>query len=444
MIAQSVDEENLQGFRREAIVGLSEAAGRLGMSPEAFPLASPIRAGRETTTAEPRRIALVDLGGGALEWRDFHEASRGPLPPIPRVRPAPTATPLIALPVEELSPNEITARLQEWDDRLTPHQGLKRWCPESGRLVSVVAVPPVENPVGKPSGILLVLHGTFSHGESIFDQLQAVEPRSDFLSWAQARYEHILAFDHPTLSIGPMLNALDLARLFAGVTAPVDMVCHSRGGLVARWWLEAFRGASEGPRRAVFVSSPLGGTSLAAPPNIRRAMNLFVSVGTHLKAAGEAGAVFLPFLTIGTALAGALGMIAGTVSAAPLSDLVFSAIPGLGSMSRVGNHPELSRLQAGTGALPPYFAIRSDFHLEAAGWKFWRHFSKKGLSQWGADLIFDGPNDLVVENGSTIEIRRGEGLAADRVCHFAASQSIHHTNYFEQPAALEALRRFLD
>lgn len=105
--------------------------------------------------------------------------------------------------------------------------------------------------------ILLFVHGTFSKSEALFDQLN--DPNfpagRDFLGRALQHYAQVLAFNHPTISVSPLLNALDLARLLADTAADIDVVCHSRGGLVTRWWLEAFdRGP--GRRRVVLVGSP--------------------------------------------------------------------------------------------------------------------------------------------------------------------------------------------
>jgi hypothetical protein len=300
-------------------------------------------------------------------------------------------------------------------------------------------------PDGAPGRILLVLHGTFSHGGAIFDQLARAERESGFLAWAGGRYEHVVAFDHPTLSVSPVLNALDLARLFAAVSCPVDILCHSRGGLVARWWLEAFGGAKVGSRRAVFVAAPLGGTSLASPPRIRDALDLFTTVGSHLRDAGAAASTFAPFLTVAVGLLQVFVSVTGAAAHSPLADLFFCAVPGLGAMSRVGNNPELARLHAGTPALPPYFAVSSDFQMERAGWRFWKLFDdpKRRVAQWGASRIFEGANDLVVDNRATVELSRDAGIPPERRFHLDPNGVVHHTNYFEQPRVLQAIREFL-
>src|ERR1035437_3223640 len=76
-------------------------------------------------------------------------------------------------------------------------------------------------------------------------------------------------------------------------TADVDIICHSRGGLVTRWFMEAFDRPNRSHRRAVLVGSPLHGTSLAAPGRIRNSINLFTNIGKEL------GCARRPFSTRG-------------------------------------------------------------------------------------------------------------------------------------------------
>ena len=77
---------------------------------------------------------------------------------------------------------------------------------------------------------LLFVHGTFSSCDAFHDLPPAV------MEELSARYGgRLFAFDHPTLSDDPAANAeYLLAQLPAGTSLTVDIVCHSRGGLVAR------------------------------------------------------------------------------------------------------------------------------------------------------------------------------------------------------------------
>jgi hypothetical protein len=92
-----------------------------------------------------------------------------------------------------------------------------------------------------------------------------------------------------------------------------------------------------------------------------------------------------------------------------------------------------------------------------AGWKFWRRITHVGdqLKYGAVNLIFDGPNDLVVDTvtmqGPLEGDAAGKGLEAlarlifDAKCitRFENSPNVHHTNYFRQPETVKALRALL-
>ncbi len=380
------DPEQTARFHNAARDAIRDAMETLRVNRSAAPAGPEAYTPRRSTdlTAPPapplRRMVLVDRGDGALEWRDpeamtIAGGSRRSFEDV-----AAGVRNVADVPVEVLEPNKILEKLIEWDNLLTPAQGLRRWSKVAG-FEPIPAAPCVTtDPNGSEGKILLFVHGTFSNSEAIFSQLDRVETDTGFLEWANTKYEHILTFDHPTMSVSPVLNALDLTRLLADVTSPVDVICHSRGGLVVRWWLEAFGGAKTGARRAVFLASPLGGTSLASPARLRDALDLFTTVGTYLKDAGAVASAFLPFVTIAVGLMQIFVSVTGVVANTPLADLFFNAVPGLGAMSRVGNNTELDRLRSGTGSLPPYFSIYSDFQMEMAGWRFWRLFQNPGAA----------------------------------------------------------------
>jgi hypothetical protein len=226
----------------------------------------------------------------------------------------------------------------------------------------------------------------------------------------------------------------------------VDVICHSRGGLVARWWLEAFGGMNVGPRRVVFVASPLGGTSIASPPRLRNALDMFTTVGAHLRSIGQAASVFLPFMNVAVGLLTVFNAVTGAVAKTPLADAAFAMVPGLGSMSRVNNNSEFDRLHADRPTLPQYFAITSDFSMEKVGWKFWKVFDNpvKRAEEALAGQVFSNPNDLVVDTPSMIYIARGLGLNPSRIGAFGESSQVHHTNYFLQPKTAEYLTTFFN
>ena len=338
--------------------------------------------------------------------------------------------------------SEVGKYLEDFDNKLTPARELRRW---NGSELKAVERPSGERP------ILLFIHGTFSKNEAIFDQLQKTNQGKAFLVRMGQKYQ-ILAFDHPTLSVSPMLNALDLNRILGGYPKPIDVICHSRGGLVTRWWLEAFESGSHGKRRAVLVGAPLKGTSLAAPNKIRHGIELLTNVGDVLLG----GLSLIPCFTVAAGMLKLLNSAGSIIAATPVVDGIVAAVPGLAGMSLVENNFELQRLNKtaiGGRTAPEYFAISSNFQPSSPGWRFWHQFAdfKIRAAHLAADqLIFDGENDLVVDTESMFQLA-GSVIPDDprRVWRFRDSatvhhsSTVHHTNYFLQPETVAFIEKAL-
>jgi hypothetical protein len=120
----------------------------------------------------------------------------------------------------------------------------------------------------------------------------------------------------------------------------------------------------------------------------------------------------------------------------PLIDAAVAMIPGLSAQSMVKNNEELIRLnQAGSRKIA-YSAMRSDFRTEDPGWHFWKYFVGIGdrAKAAGADLVFEGANDLVVDTGSMTALsRRPKDVEIDQIQDFGTTNKVHHTTYFRQP-----------
>ena len=407
--------------------------------PNVIPAIAELRRGRRADDEERVGAAtLVDLGDGHLSWRDgFGLAPAGG----PRRRGArgAAAAGKVVTPIlfEKLAPNQVSEYLQGLDARFNPHQGLRRWTGDR-----------VFRKVNRPSAkgrILLFVHGTFSKCDHLLDELNRTAAGQDLLRLALGgAYDEILGFDHPTLSVSPMINGLDLARAFAAATGPVDIVCHSRGGLVVRWWLEVFGGSAVPGRRVVMVGSPLAGTSLAAPPKLRRVLDLFTSIGTSLEVAGAPFAG-IPFMAVSLGLLRVIKSVTGLAAHTPMVDAAFAMIPGLNGQSRVGNNSELVRLRTIAPTGVDYSAIKSDFRPKDEGWKFWKYFTNLGerVADQAANFVFEAENDLVVDTQSMTDLVDAVKISADGIFDYGTSDRVHHTNYFSQePTAHFIMQRF--
>lgn len=360
---------------------------------------------------------------------------------------------------DRIEPSKIGAWLKLADQKLTRPAwnqrgelwGLRRLT-KAGKLV------PFElGELPKLAGrkVLLIVHGTFSHSDAVLQDMIAAPGGPAMISAAVDQCDYVLCFDHPTLGQSPLLNAFDLAsRLALGVPASLDIVAHSRGGLVVRWFCEALRHPSL-RCRAILVGAPLAGTSLAAPARARAVMDFLANVGEAVSAVSAlAGG---PILGLASTLAGLFARVAGTLST-PLADAVVALVPGLAAQAREGGNVELRALRINTGAFDfshpnspvRYAVIRSNFEPSHSGaWGFIKSFvARPGASflDVAADFVFADQNDLVVDTQSMDEVGELAGPPATRaviaaVAHdFQTSQSVHHCNYFQQRETIKAIR----
>jgi pimeloyl-ACP methyl ester carboxylesterase len=341
-------------------------------------------------------------------------------------------------PFDRLPRSDIKSALERLDRSLTPNVSRmpsETSGPKTG-LRELVASSKAKELVeyreckgAKRTGkILLLVHGTFSNTDKWIDEMRTSAP--DFLKFALREYQQILTFDHRTLGSSPILNARELGLAMQDTPAKVDIVCHSRGGLVARWWLEVIDRAAPKSRRCVFVGAPLAGTGLAAAPNIRGALSMFANISRVLGTASAA----VPFLTVATGLFQIVSSVASLTAKTPVVDAAIALVPGLDAQSRVGNNREINSLRSGVfDPANRYFAVQSNFESEAVGWRFWKAFRniKTRVMDVGADTIFDGNNDLVVDTQSMSEFSDTVRLPVSQVLDFGTNSNVHHTNYFQ-------------
>ena len=94
----------------------------------------------------------------------------------------------------------------------------------------------------------------------------------------------MFAFNHFTLSHDPRRNVEWLVgQLPAGAPLDIDIVCHSRGGLVARTIAEqpsmfGLDTSRLSVRRVVFVGVPNNGTLLAHPDHMMKMIDRFTTL----------------------------------------------------------------------------------------------------------------------------------------------------------------------
>jgi hypothetical protein len=325
----------------------------------------------------------------------------------------------------------ISAMLGDLDKHLNAERGLREV--KNGVLGPVGAQP------ARDGRLLVLVHGTFSSASSTLAAWNATEEGRRVLARAERDHTQVLAYEHATLSVSPILNALELKRAFAGSRAKVDVVCHSRGGLVVRWWLEVLDTERLRDARVVFVGAPLHGTSLAAPNRLRHALDMVTNAAFALGNGGQVLSVAIPWLA---AVGGILRVFAagtGAMSKTPLVDATLAMIPGLAGQARMKNNFELEGLAAGSARVPPgYRFVVSNYQPVDPGdrWKFWTYYTQLGAAaaDAAADFVFNCENDLAVDTPSMTQLA-GALSATDkeRILDFGLSRTVHHLNYFDQP-----------
>jgi hypothetical protein len=262
----------------------------------------------------------------------------------------------------------------------------------------------------------------------------------------------VLLFEHPTLAVGPWLNALDLARAFGDTRAEIDVVCHSRGSLVVRWWLEVLSRHLLQRARVVYCGGPLMGTGLASPYRLRSALKLLTNFAAALDKASGLAALAVPLFAVVQGLMALVASATSVVARTPVADAVVAMVPGLAAMSRFGpdgkefisGNYELEKLGFGLAQAPAnYFAVTSNFESPAVGWRFWEAFRdvKTRIADAATDVLFSGENDLVVDTASMTRIGVDAVIQdATRRLDFGTNAQVHHLNYFSQPQTAAFIR----
>lgn len=268
---------------------------------------------------------------------------------------------------------------------------------------------------------LLFIHGTTSSTAGAFGALSAFPA---LLERLYAAYQgRVFGFNHPTLATGVAGNVRDFYAALAACPGAYhfDVVCHSRGGLVARalsqlsdaavaamtgspWQRPADVRLAIG--RIVFVATPNAGTELAYPQQIAQFVERLINVVDKLPD------------SLATVSAGALLSIAASVAQVTLPRL-----PGLADQAP--NSTLIAALPVPPEALAAYYAFQASYQpsgdLAAA------------LKDAVADRLFgDKANDLVVPSDG-VSTTPAFAIPAARVVAWGAADGVHHTNFFAQP-----------
>ncbi|MEZ5382881.1 MAG: alpha/beta hydrolase [Microthrixaceae bacterium] len=257
---------------------------------------------------------------------------------------------------------------------------------------------------------LLILHGIMarSHDLSGFGSL----PRSLVGHLNEIYDGRVLAFDHPTVSVGPTANVERLYQALGDVRPHFDLLCHSRGGLVARQLVE-------GPAPGGVPRMTVRGLAMAGTPN----------TGTPLADTGHLGKLvdmvtnmidFLP----DNPVTDTVGLLISV-----LKQLAVGAMEGLEGIAAMQAESELlTALNTSQADRSSYRAIASDFEPTAGS----------PLSLIARDLamdtIFGTSNDLLVPTeGVYLDSRPSGTFDVTNRMVLTADKGVQHSGYWRSP-----------
>jgi hypothetical protein len=305
--------------------------------------------------------------------------------------------------------------------------------PLGGATVKLPKWMPVNAAKGEvpaPAGAVAVstdAGGGRVHG--IFDRLFGIA-FSPLLLWGgllgklHRHYDgRVFGFDHETVVVDPLQNARDLITRLPRNT-PIDILCHSRGGLVVRALLqhpelEQAR-AHLSFRNVIFMAAANEGSPLAERKNFEDLLTVFTVMFRELPPADEPRDHFKLLLT------------ALRVLLAPALDL-----PGI-----AGLRPNSQLIQDLAGKpLPPGVScdfIRANFGNAAGiGLHAVEPISKRAFGTALHDLVvpFAGMTSM---GGAP---PRNEPETLDHVV--TPQGHVYHLNYLDQPRVRQRIARFL-
>lgn len=322
--------------------------------------------------------------------------------------------------------------------------------PTKWTLLDDNASLPFTLPSDRPARVLLFVHGTFSSTAGSFGALGITPQGSAFLSRALADYDAVIGFDHPTLSVDPQKNAKDLLQRLRKVKWPrpphIELVCFSRGGLVARSLVEQLLPQSSWKAtvgRMVFVGCTNGGTLLAEPSNWHRFADHYTNLALG---ATRALSLFPGAQGVGVIAGGVIRGVSILIRALATGIVTDKLAPGLAAMQPDGDFVKaINKTQAGqpSAKQAQYFAVTSDFSpRKALSTGNAPELPPKlllRLANWGADEVLDEANDLVVHVRSMTQIDPAVGGFVKDVLDYGSNGAVYHTNYFTRDATAAKL-----
>ncbi len=315
---------------------------------------------------------------------------------------------------------------EEYGRRIESHfkrHALVRYSPDC--YTDARPQPLTDAEVGALAGgrALLLLHGTFSSAYGAFHRLP-----SDTLDALHRTYEgRVFALNHPTVATSPVENVAALADLLNGLALPpleVDVLSHSRGGLVGRVLTEQpALGGIDGRlavRHLVMVGTPNAGTALADVDHLEHLLNRLTTLLQLVPDNGVTDALDVILAVLKQVAAG-----------------LFSGLDGLMSMDPGGAFLTETLNRPGHTAAT-YFAAAADF--DPPGRATLTRIARDGLT----DVVFgQTANDLVVPTAGVFTVPGAGAFPIADPLTFDATAAVDHGGYWTRPELAQRLTTWL-
>ena len=260
---------------------------------------------------------------------------------------------------------------------------------------------------------LLLVHGTFSTAHGGFGGI----PAQTMAALHEKYGGRVAAYDHHSISVTPKENAQLLAGLVPdGATLEVDVVTHSRGGLVGR------EIAAAGDLRVnglVMVACPNAGTVLADREHLSDFLDRITDLAQFVPDNGVTDTLGIVFAVVKQLAVGAVGGLDGIMAMNPAEDY----------LAELNGRPatEVSVRAVAADYEPPRGAPLARVARDGA-----------------TDLVFkSADNDLVVPTEGCWAVDGAAGFPIDERLVLDASKSVDHNSFFRHPEVSERLLAWL-
>jgi len=266
------------------------------------------------------------------------------------------------------------------------------------------------------------VHGTFNLCHTGFGRV----PQS-LMTDLHSRYGgRVFGFDHFSVSVSPTENVRWLAKqLPHGAGLEVDIVAHSRGGLVARVMTERADEVGLLPemlrvRNLVMVGTPNAGTALADRDHLRDLLDRVTNILEFVPDNPVTDTLDVVLTVIKQLAVGAFGGLDGIMSMNPRGDYLTQFL----------NQPA---------------AVSATYHAVAANYEPPDGSALlRSVRDVATDRVFgDAKNDLVVPTDGVFTAAGASAFPVAEPLVFDAAAGVDHSSFWDRPQFADALARWL-